>query len=848
MVSPTDFAEDADKMITMKLHKIRGFRLQRQPKTCGTIDSLLKAALRWFFVLPTLLMPLAHAEPRWQVSGASGLGKVLGRAGDAMATVTLEVPAPGVDAALRFGPISVSPSAREINVQAEMIASIPQGKSFRFTLTLTSEAVFPERKEQILARGNFSIVGEENGIIGFTTALPRSHAPGRPLNAFLELSSRHLERSGKLGPPASGKVSLRNTSLLTSGLAASHSAAARRRSYLAYAGRATGRETDERLSNRSALLLPGLLASIVDVKDPADPRLTRFMAETRRTLDLMRANKTRTGPFEIYLPIANHASAKRILGSTLTDHPAYKEYEKTIFDHQRTWSDYKSTGFGPPRNPIREAKTIADVPTDIDNGNFRLLVSAAGYLSAQEFAGFQTNYKDIRSGVERVITRDVIMREMELYIRRTYHSIAARNTSEYGAQTYLALDFSPIHLIAECAKDPEIKRIAARTLDWLYTSLAASWNQGHYINSAARSKGEFLGTGSAIGFIGWLVFDTGKSAEGNTIPFSVYCALPGVYQLPPAVRPLTNYPFVKREKIGEGGNIVGVYAYQTQSFGMTCSFESRNANKRQDPKWDRDSFYKEAGRHKLNWFGAESGGFSPQWENSAQPYADRRNQRNGRNYGLNPWSYVSQYRGTQIGLADVREGYPFRQLYCVYPLHSLRARVVKAASGWTLCHTGRVVFAFRALKRATKADDPWPDRSSLTDWYDYKKTAWILEVSEAPKTAGVKTDAMIADELERFHRTLLRAQIEVAHLDDADKEAPTLSYTSPVSGKTLKLDAAVYPILADGEGVAINDYPVLATYPDQVAAPRILQQKDRLLWLDAKGKSTFGIGFTDWLR
>ena len=59
-------------------------------------------------------------------------------------------------------------------------------------------------------------------------------------------------------------------------------------------------------------------------------RLARFMAETCRTILGMRDNKTRIGPFEIYFP-------------------------------------------------------IADVPANIDSGNFRLLVSAAGYLSAQEF-------------------------------------------------------------------------------------------------------------------------------------------------------------------------------------------------------------------------------------------------------------------------------------------------------------------------------------------------------------------------------------------------------------------------------------------------------------------------------
>jgi hypothetical protein len=631
-------------------------------------------------------------------------------------------------------------------------------------------------------------------------------------------------------------------------LPASQSFEDRCRSYLKHAGQPVAGEPDGRISNKSALLLPGLLASIVEVKDAADPRLAHYMSETQRILRGLRENQTRIGPFEIYFPIANHASAKRLLGPILTGHPAYREYEKAVLEHQCRWSDYKATGFGPPRSPIREAKTIADVPDHIDNGNFRLLVTAAGYLSAQELPALRTVSKDPKTGKEIVFTRDVILREMGLYLRRTYYSIVTRNISEYGAQTYLAIDFAPIRLIAECAHDAEIRRIAAGTLDWLHTSLAASLNQGHYINSAARSKGEFLGTGSAIGFIGWLAFDTGKPIRPDTVPFTVYYALPGTYRIPAVIRPHAVFPFVKRERIDQGESFVTVYTYQSRSFGMTSSIESRSPAKRANPDWDRDSFFKEAGRNKLNWLGTQPGGFSPQWENSMQPYAARRNQRNARNYGTNPWSQVIQYRGTQIGLADVREGYPFRQLYCVYPMNVLRARIVKPDSGWTLCHTGSVVFAFRPLKPATKSADPWPDKSSLTDWYDYRKTAWILEAAEAPETRGPKTDTTITGELERFHKTLLLAKIQVSHLDDADGKSPTLSYTSPIHGKTLILDASVYPVPADGEGMKIASYPLLATYPDKPEAPRIVQQKDQLLWLDANGKAILRHDFSDWLR
>ena len=623
------------------------------------------------------------------------------------------------------------------------------------------------------------------------------------------------------------------------------SASERALSYLRYAGREVKGEADDRITHKSALLLPGLLASIVEVKDPADPRLTRYLSETRRILRGLKTNKAALGPFEIFFPIANHASAKRLLGPVLTRHPEYDAYEQAVFEHQCRWADYKSNGSAPPRRPIPPAMTIADVPEDIDNGNFRLLVTAAGYLSAQELPQLQTTSKDPKSGRRTIFTRDDILREMNLYLQRTYHSIRTRNISEYGSQTYLAIDFAPIHAIAECARDPEIREMAAHTLDWLYSSLAASLNQGHYINSAARSKGEFLGTGSAIGFIGWLAFDSGRPTRGDTVPFTVYCALPGRYRIPPAVRPHTDFPFVKRERIVQGANFVTVYTFQSRSFGLTTSIENRSPATRSRPDWDRDSFFKEAGRNKLNWFGETAGGFSPQWENSMQPYGGRRTQRNARNYGTNPWSQVMQYRGTQVGLADVSDGYPFRQLFCVYPMNALRSRIVEKESGWILCHTGTTVFAFRSLKPATKTAEAWPDKTSITDRYDYKKTAWILEVAEAPRQHETKSDDIIASELERFHQTLLRAKVVVSHLDDADEEPPSIYYTSPIHGRTLKLDAAVYPMPADGEGLELIDYTILATYPEKPGLPRILQEKGHLRWYGDGGKVAFELPLDD---
>ena len=796
--------------------------------------------IRRLFLVLAAVVSQVHAG--WQ---ASGHATVSGPASELASAVTLEVPAPGSPASARFGPIIISPATRELNVQAEVAAAIPGGKAFRLTLYLTHDAVFPDQAKQVLASANRSLKGDARGLVGLNASIPRHAVPGKPIHAFLEISSADLDRHGKPGPPAAGKLVVRGIDLLSSSLPAAPTIEARRRSFLEFAGRSTLANPLGGIHTKSTLRMPGLLASIVEVKDPRDPRLARFMEETVRIVKGLRAGKNRVGPFEIYFPIANHVAAKRLLGPLLTGHPDYPAYEKAVFEFQCSWPDYKSNGDHWPKRPIREAKTIADVPENIDNGNFRLLVTAAGYLSAQTFPELRTTLVNPKTGEATVFDRERILREMSLYLRRVYHSIATRNTGEYGAQTYLAIDFAPIHMIAEHAADPEIRRIAAGTLDCLYSSLAASLNRGHYIHAAGRSKGEFLGTGSAIGFIAWLAFDTGVSGQGSTTPFNVYPALPGAYRVPAAIRPATTFPYAKRERIGDGSGLVATYTWQSRSFGLANAIEVRAPERRgKDKNWDRDSFFKEAGRHKLNWLGEKPGGFSPQWENSRQPYGGLRNQANGRYYGTNPWSQVLQHRGTQIGLADVPDGYPFRKLYVSYPLQQLRARVVKPE--WTLCHTGRVVFAFRSLKPPTSA--PEERSGQATDYYDYRKSAWILEVAEAPAAAARKSDAAIAAELEAFHKTLLRAKIEARGLDDATREAPALSYTSPVGGATLKLDAGVYPIPADGEGVAPADYPVLGTFPAARGGSRVLQQDQRLRWFGPAGETLLDHDFRGWVE
>jgi len=711
----------------------------------------------------------------------------------------------------------------------------------RLGMYVTRGADWPPIAEDIIAQQTVTLKGQGSQPVGFNVVIPRSaKRDKRPFCVFVELSS-----VGKTSP-ATGTVSIKDLSILSSRIKPSASAEEKRHDYLAYAAMWARWCPDARPSkpNKDIFRLPGLLVSILDVRDPKDPRLAYFFAESSRLIQALDRPGNRNGPFEYFLPIATFTVAKKNLGTVFTQSPGFDAYRRVLFAHQCSNPNYSSGGsrlFAPGA----QFSGPNDASRHIGNGNFNLLDSASGLLSAQEFPDLETKEVNGKTGEVRARTQGEILKEMHVYLRALFHSILTRNTEEYGSPIYLAIDFAPIRMVAEYAQDPEIRKMASDTLTWLYISTLASWNQGHYVNSAARSKGDFLGDRNDLSLLPWLLFESKESASGAGTPFNVLMATPGSFRLPDAVKPLTDFPFVKRETSGRAGTVY-IYSFQSKSFGLTCSMEDMNsAGHHNDPKWDRHGFYKEAARNKLNWFADKPGAFSPQWEDSAQPYANRRNQPNAPYYGVNPWSYVLQCRGTQIGLSDVRETYPFRKLYVSYP-NSIRLRVAKP-DGWILCHTGAVMFAFRSLKPPTQAGTE-SGGAPLTDYYDYKRTAWILEVVEAPTASVTKTMETLARELDGFHKQLMGAAIQTSNLNDTDPSPPVLAYTSPITRKTLKLDSSVYPIPSDGEGMPLPNYPLLATYPDNPSAPRILHVGSKLQWLDGAGKPLHVIDAGTWLQ
>jgi hypothetical protein len=789
-----------------------------------------------FFVLIAILVPtLSHAQ--WMASGTAV--RVEGKNQLTEAMLHLDAQGKKESGCLRFGPLKQVNDPRFMNVSWRAEGQIIGRDAMRVSVVYSSTDQFPEKPEHAVGRADYLHRGKVTGEHFFNPSVPRI-AAGKPgvKSIWLEVSPSLIMRDGKVAPPARGSLVLRQVEVLGAQLPAAESSMERRRLYLQHAGRRARGEAPQRGANKDALRLPGLLASLLEARDPLDPRVGVFFEQSQQIFAKLQAPGNRLGPFEIFLPIATYTGAIRLKHIDVRKHPGFAAYRAAVLKHQALWPDYRSCGVAPTPKPIPATSSPRDVTERIDNGNFRLLVTAAGFLAAQELPELTTTWQ---AGTAAPITYSNadIRREMNHYLRRVYHSIVTRNTNESGATIYMALDFAAIRTVANYARDPEIKKVASQTLDFLYASLASSYNQGSFVNSSARSKGDFLGAEGATGFVGWLEFPGKKSMRAATTQFNVFNALPGDYRMPDWIKPLSVFPTVKRETIGPARN----YSWHSRHYSLVNGIE-HTGNKLTDKRWDRHGFYKEYSRHKLNWFGPTSGAFSPQWENSAQPYGGRRNQRNGAFYGTNPWSLVQQHRGTQIGLSCVSESYPFRKLYISWG-GGVRASI-SDPSGWKVNHTGAMIFAFRVLKK--------PTAQGLSGWvgghydeYDYRKTAWLLETVEAPARENRST-ADMQREMAQILAKLKAAEVVVEHLDDATPTPPKLRYRSPIHGGTLTLDASVFPIAADGEGIAISDYPVLATTPVSTKGPRVLVQKGQFQLFDANGRELLRRTYEDWLK
>ncbi len=111
--------------------------------------------------------------------------------------------------------------------------------------------------------------------------------------------------------------------------------------------------------------------------------------------------------------------------------------------------------------------------------NYRLMMDGAGFLAAEEWPELVDADKLNATDIQKA-TRERLF--------GYFDTICRSNFDEYGAPIYLAVDLSAVRMLAEFARDPEMRKRAALTLDAMLLDLACTWNQGYNIGSASRAK------------------------------------------------------------------------------------------------------------------------------------------------------------------------------------------------------------------------------------------------------------------------------------------------------------------------------------------------------------------------
>ena len=464
--------------------------------------------------------------------------------------------------------------------------------------------------------------------------------------------------------------------------------------------------------------------------------------------------------------------------------------------------------------------------------NYRLMMDGAGFLAAEEWPEMMD-----ADG----LTADQIKKATRDRLFAYFERITRRNFDEYGCPIYLAVDLSAVRMLAEFAKDVEMRKRATLTLDAMMLDVACTWNQGYNIGSAARAK--YWGstdTGledmGATATAAWVWFGAPRpiAASGTGWIHSFWMATPGSYQVPELIVKIAqdrSQVFVHTATVaGLGKQEICRTTYQSLSYGL-CS------------QWDRtpgpeSGLYKEARRNMVKWVSVKpSSTFAVCMENPRRPYNLKEGVANALGYGENPFSQYLQSEGTLMGVYAVPKSYPYYKLYAPFTTRGAMMKRIEKA-GWVFCHNGSMLMGFYCVKPYTWGKKPWNGADML--WCEARTNGWILETSEVKPFAGGGVDA----ELNRFAEAVLgKTTVDARGIDQA---SPMLRYKT-LSGREMELTwlphKARYAGEAkvDGKAVDYQSWPLFKN-------PWVYQEVNSSMLQITYGQRRLTYDFANWTR
>lgn len=464
--------------------------------------------------------------------------------------------------------------------------------------------------------------------------------------------------------------------------------------------------------------------------------------------------------------------------------------------------------------------------------NYRLMMDGAGYLAAEEWPEMVDADGLNAAGIKQA-TRERLL--------GYFDEITTRNYSEYGCPIYLAVNLSATRMLAEFAKDPDMRKRAAITLDAMMVDIACTWNRGLNVGTAARAK-YWGSTDTSLENMGstataaWVFFGAPRSiaAEGTGWIHSFWMATPGSYKVPDIIVQIAND---RDQPVSYRGYVAGMAKQEVHR----TSFHSLNyslCSQWDHPSSPTDGLYKEARRNMLKWVSTKgSCTFCVCMDNPRRPYNLKENVANAIGYGENPFSQYLQAEGALLGVYAVPDNYPYYKLYAPFPTGgSIVKRMEK--SGWIFCHNGTMFMAFQSVKPCAWAKKPWSGNDML--WCEARRNGWVLETSELAPFAGGGVDA----ELNRFAEAVLsKTKLDAGAMENAN---PVLRYQS-LSGRKLELSwlphQAHYTDQCKIDGKVV-DYKSWAIHN----SPWVRQEANRPVLQLKHGNQSLTYDFSKWMR
>ena len=411
--------------------------------------------------------------------------------------------------------------------------------------------------------------------------------------------------------------------------------------------------------------------------------------------------------------------------------------------------------------------------------NYKLMMDASGFLAAEEWPELVD-----REGLDA----RQILEATRKRLFDGFHEIATRNFSEYGAPIYLGVNLCAVRMLADFARDDEMRKRAAMALDAMFLDIACSWNRGYNAGTASRAK--YWGstdTGpeamASTGTCAWLAFGAPRSisARGLGEIHALWMAVPGKYRCPEPIVRVANRrvePFLHTSHVAAMGKAnVHRMTWHTPGYSLCSQWDQPG-----DPT---SGLYKESRRHMLKWISDKpSSTFAVCMENPARPYALRENRANALGYGENGFAQYMQDEGTLLGLYSVPEkvkvrnhefDYPYHKLYAPFPATGSIVKRIES-DGWILCHNGSMLMGFRSIKPC-KWGKKWGTNDML--WCEARRNGWVLETSPLQPFAGGGVDA----ELGRFAAALKsRTSLDTTRVD---RDPPSMTYRN-LAGRTME--------------------------------------------------------------